>query len=196
MTIVNKYRLWCNDESAWVYQWNESEPTACPNNTSHTLDTDKTSIVAKEGQAGPIREDGTPFVATAPAMPGSPLFPVGIAKTFTLPQQDPVEIPHVLTEDRYLNGAHGEVWGDFTPGEGGDYVEFFVQAPDGQGGWVTVGQFGETLFLGQSGLIGPFISEESTKVPAGCRFVANYHAAGASGTVNLVGWIRTYKEPE
>lgn len=143
----------------------------------------------------PLTADGRPAVAATPARIGSPLYPVGIAESFTLPQQNAIVIPYVLTEKRYLNGAHGEVWGDFVPGKNGDYVEFYVEAPDGQGGWNVVGQFGENLYLGPSGMIGPFVSEESTEVPAGCRFAVHYHAVGSSGTVNIVGWIRTYKEP-
>jgi len=192
MAVVNKYRLWCNDESAWVYQWAETEPTLCPTHSGHTLDTDKTSIVDKEGQIAPTKEDGTPYTALSPAKPGSPLRPVGVAKRITLPQIEPVNIDHLLTEIRYLNGAHGEVWGDFVPGEDGDYIEFLVVAPDGE---TVVGQFGETLYLGASGRIGPFISEESTAVPAGFYFRTVYHATGASGTVDIVGWIRTYLDP-
>jgi len=198
MAEVKKYRVWCSTEAAYQYVWRDDvqgAPTACPNDPAHTIDTDKITVVETAGVAAPTKPDGTPYVAESPAKPGSPLYPIGIAKKMTLPQTDPVEAAYVLTESRHLNGAHGEVWGDFVPGENGDYLEFFVQAPDGQGGWVDVSQFGETLYMGKSGMIGPFISEESTEVPAGFRFVARYTATGASGTVDLVGWIRTYKEP-
>lgn len=198
MADVFKYRIWCETESAYVYAWRDSDqgaPSACPNDPAHTITAGKTTIVESAGVSAPTKDDGTPYVANAPAKPGSPLFPVGIAKKITLPAATPVAVDYQLQEDRYLNGAHGEVWGNFVPGEGGDYVEFFVIAPDGQGGEIVVGQFGETLYLGESGLIGPFVSEESTKVPAGCKFRAIYHATGSSGEVNLVGWIRTYKEP-
>jgi len=40
-----KYRVWCSTESAWVYEWAESEPADCPNNNGHTIDTAKTAIV-------------------------------------------------------------------------------------------------------------------------------------------------------
>ena len=196
MASVYKYRVWCETESSYVYTWRddgEGTPSKCPNDDAHSIDADKTTVVETAGVAQPTKDDGTPFVAVAPAKPGSPLYPIGITKEMALPQADPVEVPYVLTETRHLNGAHGEVWGDFVPGE--DYVEFFVQAPDGGGGWVDVDQFGETLYIGASGLIGPFVSEESSEIPAGYRFVARYYATGASGTVNLVGWIRTYKEP-
>jgi len=198
MAEVRKYRLWCETEGAYQYTWRDDVqgvPSACPNDPAHTIDTNKITLVETAGVAAPTKADGTPYMAEAPASPGSPLFPVGIAKHITLPQVEPVEIDYLLADLRHLNGASGEVWGDFVPGENGDYIEFFIVAPDGQGGEIVVGQFGETLYFGKSGMIGPFISEESTAVPAGLKFRTVYHATGTSGEVDLVGWIRTYKEP-
>lgn len=37
MTTVNKYRIYCNTENAWVETWAESEPTVCPNNNGHSV---------------------------------------------------------------------------------------------------------------------------------------------------------------
>jgi hypothetical protein len=45
MTTVSKYRIYCETEDDTVYTWAESEPTTCPNNTAHTIDTDSISIV-------------------------------------------------------------------------------------------------------------------------------------------------------
>lgn len=45
MTTVYKYSIYCETEEATVYTWAESEPTTCPNNTAHTIDTDSISIV-------------------------------------------------------------------------------------------------------------------------------------------------------
>jgi len=44
-TEVNKYRIWCETESAHVYVWAEAEPTVCPNNNGHTIDASKTAVV-------------------------------------------------------------------------------------------------------------------------------------------------------
>jgi len=61
MTEVNKYRLWCDTESTYVYQWAESEPTTCPNNTGHTIDTTKTTIdEVMEENVVEIKEENTP----------------------------------------------------------------------------------------------------------------------------------------
>ena len=129
MAEVRKYRVWCTTEAAYQYTWRDDvqgAPSLCPNDSAHTLDASKTAVVETAGVAAPTKDDGTPFIAVAPAKPGSPLFPIGIAKKVTLPQADPVNIDLTMTEVRYLNGAHGEVWGDFIPGEDGDYIEFFI----------------------------------------------------------------------
>jgi len=45
MTTVNKYRMYCNTESAEKFCWSETEPTYCPTNTAHSVDSSKTRIV-------------------------------------------------------------------------------------------------------------------------------------------------------
>jgi hypothetical protein len=136
--------------------------------------------------------DGRQAVATTPAKVGSPLFPVGIAEDFTLPLTDGYgDVDVTMIEDRYLNGATGEVWGDFTAGKNGTYVEFFVVASNEQ----IVGQFGEKLYFPPDGKLPLFISQESTLVPAGFKLRARIYDSASSGTIKLVGWIWTYKEP-
>ena len=50
MTTVYKYRLWCETESTHVYTWDESEPSVCPNNSSHSIDVSRTTIDAVVGE--------------------------------------------------------------------------------------------------------------------------------------------------
>lgn len=64
MTIVYKYRLYCNTETAYVYDWAETEPTTCPNNTAHTIDSTKTTIVETQGK-NPTSAEGVPLVDNA-----------------------------------------------------------------------------------------------------------------------------------
>ena len=45
MSTVCKYRLFCSTDSKDEYVWNDSEPTTCPTNVAHTIDTSKTVIV-------------------------------------------------------------------------------------------------------------------------------------------------------
>lgn len=42
---VYKYRCYCNTELAYVYTWATSEPTVCPNNNTHSIDTNSIAIV-------------------------------------------------------------------------------------------------------------------------------------------------------
>jgi hypothetical protein len=42
---INKYRIYCETESLYVYEWAETEPTDCPNNNTHTITTSATTIV-------------------------------------------------------------------------------------------------------------------------------------------------------
>lgn len=44
MTTVNYYRIYCSTEQTFVYVWNTSKPTTCPNNNTHTIDTNSITI--------------------------------------------------------------------------------------------------------------------------------------------------------
>jgi hypothetical protein len=44
-TTVNKYRIFCETESAYKTVWGEEVPTLCPSDTAHTIDTDTITIV-------------------------------------------------------------------------------------------------------------------------------------------------------
>lgn len=45
MDSISKYRLYCNTESSVVYTWDSKIPALCPNNSSHTIDSDSIVIV-------------------------------------------------------------------------------------------------------------------------------------------------------
>jgi hypothetical protein len=49
MAIVNQYRVWCNTDSKWVYCWDTTAPTVCPENSGHSIDTAKTTIIQTAG---------------------------------------------------------------------------------------------------------------------------------------------------
>lgn len=45
---INKYRVWCNDDSRWEELWldeNDGDPANCPTNATHVIDTTKTSVL-------------------------------------------------------------------------------------------------------------------------------------------------------
>jgi hypothetical protein len=62
MADVNKYRIWCETDSKYVHQWAEAEPTICPEDTAHSIDASKTSIVEKKLD-DPATADGIPLRA-------------------------------------------------------------------------------------------------------------------------------------
>jgi hypothetical protein len=42
---VNKFRIFCSTEAAYVYTWDDSVPTTCPHNNTHTIDADTIAII-------------------------------------------------------------------------------------------------------------------------------------------------------
>lgn len=45
MTEVNKYRFYCESEAAYKTVWGEHPPTKCPDESTHTIDTESITIV-------------------------------------------------------------------------------------------------------------------------------------------------------
>jgi hypothetical protein len=45
-----RYRIWCETEATEVYVWDNSEPTECPNDAGHTIDSDSITIIEKRKQ--------------------------------------------------------------------------------------------------------------------------------------------------
>jgi len=63
MVDVYKYRLYCMTEDKYVDTWDESTPTACPNNNTHTIISGSISIIDVQIDDGPrMVDDGRPIV--------------------------------------------------------------------------------------------------------------------------------------
>lgn len=61
MTTIYKYRVYCTTDSKYEYVWAETEPTACPVNTAHTIDTNTITIVdTRDENITTIQEESTP----------------------------------------------------------------------------------------------------------------------------------------
>jgi len=43
--VLSRYRIWCVTEGIYVYAYAATEPTTCPNNAAHTIDSTKTAVV-------------------------------------------------------------------------------------------------------------------------------------------------------
>lgn len=61
MTTLYKYRIYCVTDSTYEYVWAEEEPTTCPTNTAHTIDTTSITIVeVKEPNEIKVQEETVP----------------------------------------------------------------------------------------------------------------------------------------
>jgi hypothetical protein len=52
MPVLNKYRISCTTENIYTYTWNDTQPTVCPNNNSHTIDSTATTIIDSVSSSG------------------------------------------------------------------------------------------------------------------------------------------------
>jgi hypothetical protein len=69
MTVINKWKIYCETESAWVYWYlpeDDSAPTTCSNNTSHTVTAGTASIDEITGTPLKINDEGEQTVAAIP----------------------------------------------------------------------------------------------------------------------------------
>ena len=69
MSTVYQYRVWCDDENSYQLVWGETEPTTCPNNNGHTIDTNKTTILQTIAESLPISPDTNKVAVQASAKP-------------------------------------------------------------------------------------------------------------------------------
>ncbi len=58
MAVVYKFRIWCVTESIYVYVWSGTEPTQCPNDSGHTIDTSSIVSVESIGDAQSYTSEG------------------------------------------------------------------------------------------------------------------------------------------
>lgn len=49
MVVVNYYRILCTTDNKYVYTWSENEPTTCPENIGHSINSTETTIVKSIG---------------------------------------------------------------------------------------------------------------------------------------------------
>lgn len=45
MTIINKWRIFCNTENVWVESWSENAPVNCINNTNHSINVNSPQLI-------------------------------------------------------------------------------------------------------------------------------------------------------
>jgi len=65
MTDIYKYKLYCEDDVAWVEKWDElieEDEITCPNDINHTVTSGSVSIVERHIDTGPVMSDGRPLI--------------------------------------------------------------------------------------------------------------------------------------
>ena len=68
MAELSRYRVRCTTDDKWEFIWlpvDEPEPTSCPANPAHGIDSAKTAIVGKSGGSNPMTSDNRPIVLTS-----------------------------------------------------------------------------------------------------------------------------------
>ena len=59
MTSLYKYRIWCTTDSKEEERWDTDEPTTCPSNNTHTIDSSKTRIIQTIEENLVLIDEGT-----------------------------------------------------------------------------------------------------------------------------------------
>ena len=58
MATLHKYKIWCTTDSAWKYEWAESEPSDCPEHADANITASKTAIIQTSGDGHILAADG------------------------------------------------------------------------------------------------------------------------------------------
>lgn len=183
MATVYNYRVWCNVDAKYEYAWAEVEPTVCPVNTAHAIDTVKTSIIGQEGDAEPKTSDGARYTAVLPGKPGRKMVIKGTK--FDAAVNATTDNDLTFGETREIQGA----WLEVANAQPGDYLDLHICDPDG----VSVGQHGESVYIPPSGKIEQVISEGTASFPPGYKLRARYVAVDAGTTRTVYCWYRMRK---
>ena len=77
MSDLYKYRIYCETESTYAYIWAETEPTVCPNNNTHTIDSGSITIIEQQLDDELRMSDGRSIVSANSR-------PVGYYTMFTM----------------------------------------------------------------------------------------------------------------
>ena len=146
---VYKYKVWCNTDSKYIEIWATTEPTTCPENNTHTIDTSKTSILEELTKTFPVSTiDGAKVAVHSsykPEIPGHSTYAVwtGAGDDLTddvagngdgdiLQIHTEVGVPTTSVKIEF-NPLYGRIWIHeayikFTGGGVGDYISSRIYA--------------------------------------------------------------------
>lgn len=143
---IYKWRVWCVTENDWETIWSIEEPTVCPTNVNHTIDSSKTTIIDTITEDFPLSDVGQKIAVHSSPKPNE------VGKTSYIvwagAGDDTVSDPNVLgngdllhfsltpgtsmvSKDMKFSSDFGKVWIhepylSYTDAGTGDYVQAFV----------------------------------------------------------------------
>lgn len=179
---LNKYRIRCLTEAAYVYAWGDSLITKCPNDQTHTIDPAMTTIVESQSVSevqltGKLTSDGLPLVSSIPGVDSTNMcFCQGASAVVS------TSLPFIQWQNSYshiqLSGV--SVWTkDAEPLDKLNFeVGYYVS-----GNWTPVTRYGDNIAI----LTDPWFMERrsdrvSNPIPQGLYLRVNYIFANPSTT--------------
>lgn len=145
-------------------------------------DTNKTALdaVVASHSGESLPESGRQAVKVQPfAKTGREYSVVGRRFVATLDTTTDMDI--TFNEEREIQGA-STYMANVTDG---DYVEFFAMLPDGQGGYIQLLQWGETIYSKEK-VREDYYSEDARTIPAGIVLRLVYHSTATTGDSPVV----------
>ena len=157
-----KWRVYCDTDSKYEYIWledTEAAPTKCPEDTAHTV-TQAATIVSQKLE--------NEVVSKAMPAEGGPSLKV-FGHKFACSTGDTVITHFNITWDCKIK------WAEFDSNKSrGNKLNVWLQAPDGQGGWISVHHYCIDYFA-TGRLVDPFKNDALTlNNLKGMRFEIHY----------------------
>jgi len=99
-TTINKWQIYCNDESDWISGWLEERPTVCFNNNTHSVNALSAQLLEDQATIG---DTGANVNVTG----SNALTPFGSLKVETYSPIIQYEFPYTINTDKILLGTTG-----------------------------------------------------------------------------------------
>lgn len=99
-TTINKWQIYCNDESAWISGWLENRPTVCFNNNTHSVNALSAQLLEDHAQIGNSGSSVSVSGSTA-------MTPFGSLKVESYHPIFQYEFPYTLNHEEFNLGITG-----------------------------------------------------------------------------------------
>jgi hypothetical protein len=184
MTDVNKYRVWCNTESGYVSVWAEAEPSDCPNNNGHTIDSTKTAIT--DAMSSQLMDTKQVFLPTG-------LKVAAFGFKFTATKNTETSFDHKLIQDVRLRGGAVETEGHVM----GDKADLSIVDVDnilGFGAGLVVALYFDGWNIPKSGVVDVLEPTMGDNVPKDLYVRCIYTSVGDTDDVKVGVNLRAYRD--